>query len=365
MGGFGWAVQQVATCFSGDPELGVDPILLMGERLPAGEERPERVHGCEVVWVGDSIAAWAMAVRRAKVDLILAIDYRTNYGALFALCPFTPVVIWVRDPRERKDNALIGQLRIPGNPHAPLGVGVHRTQTLAPVYFLWRALGRKVRLAVTTPALAPKIQDTYGVSGADAAVLPNIIERAQAPLVKAERPVVVYLARLDPVKRPWIMEELARRLPEAEFVVMGRVHFQGAGAWRPAENVPNIRYLGHVEGEVKEAELRRGWVLLNTSLHEGLAVSYLEGFAHEMPLVSCVDTEGLATRFGRAIDRHPGDGMDAVPAFEAALRELFADRELRMRLGREAREWVENTHSREAFLRSFFALAGELGVGRG
>jgi glycosyltransferase involved in cell wall biosynthesis len=364
MGGFGWAAKQAATCFQSDPSLGVDPILLMGERVPATVVRPDRVHGCEVVWIGSSILAWASAVRAAQVDLFLSIDYRSNYGAFYALCPRTPILLWVRDPRERRDQSIIDQLRIPGDPHPPLGVGQHRTHTLAPLLALSRLFARPFRMAVTTPAFKPKIQDTYGVSGDSAAVLPNIIEPCTPPLHKADTPVVVYLARLDPLKRPWLMEALARRIPEAEFVVMGKNHFQGPGSWKPATDIPNIRYLGHIEGQLKQAQLERGWVLLNTSLHEGLAVSYLEAFMHEMPLVSCVDTEGLATRFGRAIDRHPGDGMDALPAFENALRELITDHALRARLGRESRAWVEATHSRESFLHSFFALAREMGVVR-
>lgn len=364
MGGFGWAVKQVATCFKSAPALGVDPILLMGERLKPGVARPERVHGCKVVWVEDSPVRWARSVWRAKADLLLSIDYRANYRVFYALCPWTPILLWVRDPREASDNAIIGQLRIPGDTARPQGIEEHPTHTLAPLRHLCRMMGRGFQMAVTTPALAPKISDTYDLPGDEAGILPNLIEPCAAPLAKAERPVVVYLARLDPCKRPWLMEELARRIPEAEFVVMGRNHFRGPGSWQPATGIANIRYLGHVEGRAKAAELERGWVLLNTSIHEGLAVSYLEALAHEMPLVSCADTEGLATRFGRAIERHPGDGLAALPAFERALRELFADAGLRMRLGREGRSWVEATHSREAFLRSFFELAAGLGVTR-
>jgi glycosyltransferase involved in cell wall biosynthesis len=342
----------------------VDPILFMGERLKRGVARPQAVHGCEVVWVEDSPIAWAQAVRAAKVDLILSIDYRSNYRAFYALCPMTPILLWVRDPREKSDNALIAQLRIPGESEMPQGILEHPTHTLAPLQKLCRAFGRGFRLAVTTPCLAPKIADTYGVNGNSAGVLPNPIEKCLNPMVKADRPVVIYLARLDPCKRPWLMEELARRIPEAEFVVMGRNHFSGAGSWQPDMRIPNIRYLGHIEGAAKQAELERGWVLLNTSIHEGLAVSYLEGLGHEMPLVSCVDTEGLATRFGRAIARHPGDGLDALPAFEAALRELFSNTDLRKKLGKEGRQWVEDTHSPEAFVESFFELAAGLGVKR-
>lgn len=362
MGGFGWAVKHSATCFQTRPSLGVDPILFMGERLKRGVVRPKTVHGCEVVWVEDSVMAWARAVRAAKVDLFLSIDYRANYRAFYALCPMTPILLWVRDPREASDNALIKQLRIPGEAAMPQGIQEHPTHTLGPLQMLCRLTGRGFRLAVTTPALAPKIADTYGVTGDGAGVLPNPLEKCVNPLVKSERPVVVYLARLDPCKRPWLMEELARRIPEAEFVVMGRNHFSGAGSWQPDTEIPNIRYLGHIEGKSKQAELERGWVLLNTSIHEGLAVSYLEGLGHEMPLVSCVDTEGLATRFGRAVERHPGDGMDALPAFEAALRQLIGDAELRGLLGKEGRQWVETTHSPEAFVNSFFDLAAGLGV---
>jgi len=363
MGGFGWAVKHAATCFRSDPSLRVDPILLMGERLKPGVQRPDSVHGCPVVWLEDSPLAWARVVRAAAVDLFLSIDYRANYRAFYALCPRTPILLWVRDPRETSDNALIRQLRIPGDPATPQGIEEHPTHTLAPLIYLCRLLGRGFRMAVTTPSLASKIADTYGIPGDRAGVLPNPIELCARPLVKADRPVIVYLARLDPCKRPWLMEELARRIPEAEFVVMGGNHFKGPGSWQPAEATANIRYLGHI-GAAKQAELERGWVLLNTSIHEGLAVSYLEGFAHEMPLVSCVDTEGLATRFGRAIDRHPGDGLAALPAFERALRELIDDAELRTCLGRQGREWVEATHSRAAFLHSFFKLADGLGVTR-
>jgi glycosyltransferase involved in cell wall biosynthesis len=365
MGGFGWAVQQVARCFGGDAGLGVDVVLLMGERLQPGVQRPERVHGCEVVWVEDSAWAWARAVRGARADMFLAIDYRANYRAFYALCPRTPILQWVRDPRERSDQALIDTLRIPGYAGKPLGIEPHPTHTLAPLLAACRLFGRGFRMAVTTPALAAKIPDTYGVPADGAGVLPNIVAPCAGRPEKAERPVVVYLARLDPCKRPWLMEELARRIPEAEFVVMGRNHFAGPGAWQADQGIGNIRYLGHVEGAEKERELRRGWILLNTSIHEGLAVSYLEGLAHEMALVSCVDTEGLATRFGRAVRRAPGDGMETLDAFEAAVRELIEDRAERERLGRAGREWVEATHSREAFLRAFFELAEGLGVRRG
>lgn len=365
MGGFGWGLKQAATCFASEPALGVEPVLLMGQRVKKPYVRKDRVHGCEVVWVGDSLFGWARAVRAARIDMFLSIDFRPNYRAFFALCPRTPILLWVRDPWDKSDRAIIQQLRVPGSDVKPQGVASHPTQTLAPLAIVSRLLKRGLRLAVTTPALVAKVPDSYGVSSEGVGVLPNIIAPCEGEPIKAGRPVVAFLARLDPYKRPWLLAELARRLPDVEFVVMGKQHFSGAGAWEPGELPSNMRMLGHVDEPEKRAELARAWVLLNTSIHEGLAVSYLEALAHEAPLVSCVDTEGLASRFGRAIERHPGDGLAAIPAFELALREMIADHESRRRLGREGRAWLEATHSRAAFLRAFFEHAAALGVRTG
>jgi glycosyltransferase involved in cell wall biosynthesis len=363
MGGFGWAVRQVATCFASEPSLGVEPVLLMGQRVKKPFARKDRVHGCEVVWIGERLWDWARAVRAVRVDMFLSIDFRPNYRAFFALCPRTPILLWVRDPWDNRDRAIIEKLRVPGCDAPPQGVSAHPTKTLAGLAAASRLLQRGLRLVVTTPALAAKIPDSYGVSSEGVGVLPNIIGPCDGAPVKAERPVIAFLARLDPYKRPWLLAELARRLPDVEFTVMGQQHFSGPGAWEPDELPSNMRLLGHLDEPEKRAELARAWVLLNTSIHEGLAVSYLEALAHEAPLVSCVDTEGLASRFGRAIERHPGDGLAAIPAFEQALREMIADHELRTRLGREGRAWVEATHTRSAFLRAFFEHAAALGVG--
>ncbi|MBM3768441.1 MAG: glycosyltransferase family 4 protein [Acidobacteria bacterium] len=365
IGGFGWAVRQAATCFASEPGLGVEPVMLMGQRVKKPFVQPERVHGCEVVWIGDSLIDWARAVRAARIDMFLSIDFRPNYRAFFALCPRTPILVWVRDPWDNRDREIIARLRVPGHHGLPQGVASHPTRSLAHMAAISKVFGRRLHLVVTTPALAAKVPDSYGLSAESVGVMPNIVEPCIGAPAKAERPVIAFLARLDPYKRPWLLIELARRIPEAEFVVMGKRHFSGSGAWEPGELPPNMRMLGHAGEPEKRAELARAWLLLNTSIHEGLAVSYLEALAHEAPLVSCVDTEGLATRFGRAVARHPGDGLDALPSFEIALREMIADHEERVRLGRAGRLWVEATHSREAFLRAFFAHAGQLGVRRG
>jgi glycosyltransferase involved in cell wall biosynthesis len=50
--------------------------------------------------------------------------------------------------------------------------------------------------------------------------------------------------------------------------------------------------VGHVDGLEKTEILSSSWALINTSIHEGLAVSFLEALQCETPLISSVDPDG-------------------------------------------------------------------------
>ena len=115
----------------------------------------------------------------------------------------------------------------------------------------------------------------------------------------------------------------------------------------------NVRHLGHVDEIEKARLLSEAWVLVNTSIHEGLAISFLEAWACETPVISSVNPDGLVARFGLYVGEWPGTGMSSVPAFEDALKRMLCHEELRRRLGREGRAWVNAHHSRTRFLGAF------------
>ena len=146
------------------------------------------------------------------------------------------------------------------------------------------------------------------------------------------------LGRLDPIKRPWVAVEVARRLPEAEFLLLGGNHFEGPGSWQPRDLPPNVRLLGHLDGSEKQELLRRSWALLNTSIHEGLPISFQEALAAGVPLVAPLDPERVVSRFGMHVGEWDGDGLDAVEPLASGLARLLADEPLRTRLGAAGRE---------------------------
>jgi hypothetical protein len=93
-----------------------------------------------------------------------------------------------------------------------------------------------------------------------------------------------------------------------------------------------------------------------------LSVSFLEALAWETPLIACVDPEGIVSRFGTFVGNYPGTGIEGLPAFAAAVKELLANAERRSRLGAEGRTWVTDTHNRTQFLKALSRLCTLAGV---
>jgi len=361
MGGFGWAARQVARLFGERPGQGFEAVFLNRTLPPAGEAA--RVHDRTLITRGGGRLSDVRRLRAERLDLLLMIDYRPGYRFFAAALPRTPVVVWSRDPRTPEDLRKIKTLVIPGAGGAtPQGIREVDCTSLSTIARASRLLGRTVLFATPAPSLAAKMPDTYGVTPQEVFFLPNPVGLDPGVVSKSERARVVFLGRLDPIKRPWLFAELAGRFPEVEFLFLGHKHFEGEGAWSPEGLTPNVRLLGHVDGAEKLRVLASAWALVNTSIHEGLPVSFLDALACETPLVSCQNPADVASRFGFYVGRWDGDGLAALPGFAEALGRLLHDEAARTRLGREGRAWVAETHSPARFLDAFRLLCARAGL---
>ncbi len=357
MGGFGWATRQLAHCFNDNPHLGVDLVFLSGDKYARKKRVAPIAHGTRLILRERNTLRYFMRLWREHFDLLLSIDYRPKYRAIFHVLPRTPIIVWARDPRTAEDAARISAVRIPGEETVPpQGIKTPDCTSLASVVRTSAWWRRPVLFATPAPFLADKFMDAYGVQPSAVTMLPNIVDIEPASIKKSETPMVVFLGRLDPLKRPWIFVELARRFPDVRFLLLGQAHFHGKGAWEPQTLPPNVELTGHVGEQAKASLLSEAWVLVNTSVHEGLAVSFQEALRCETPLLSCVNPQNIVSRFGIYVGRYDGDGMDGIPHFIEALSHLLTNSELRSRLGKEGSAWVRETHTRERFLDAFSDL---------
>jgi glycosyltransferase involved in cell wall biosynthesis len=363
MGGFGWAARQVARLFREHPEQGFEAVFLNRTLLSAGDGRRALAHETPLIRRSGGRLSGVRSVKAERLDLLLMIDYRPSYRFFAGALPRTPIIVWVRDPRTPEDMRKIHTLRIPGAEGVrPQGIDEIDCTSLGTIARASRLLARPVLFATPAPSLAAKVRDTYYATPPEVFFLPNPVDLNPGAVPKSERPRVVFLARLDPVKRPWLFAELAARFPEVEFLFMGQKHFEGEGAWEPVGLPPNVRLLGQVDGAEKLRTLSSAWALVNTSIHESLAVSFLEALACETPIVSCQNPENVVSRFGIHVGRWDGDGLDALPHFGEALTRLLHDTETRVRLGKEGRAWVNEVHNPARFLHTFRALCASVGL---
>lgn len=364
VGGFGWVARQASLLLRSRNEGRIETVFLTGEITGRGETT--LACGTRLIYCRKKSPGYWWQLIRERIDVLLAVDYRPGYRDVLSLLSSTPIVFWVQEPRPAADVAKVATLRIPGQDEAPAGSRSINCTSFAEVAKASQKRGRPIEYVAPAPSfLHAKASAAYGVTIPPPGFLGYGIPcDPQWDIVpKHPRPRVLFLGRLDPIKRPWLFLELARHFPEVEFVFAGKNHFDGtSGGWHPENTPPNVRFTGHVDGPAKFELIRSSWVLINTSIHEALPVSFLEALDGEVPILSCQNPEDVTSRFGRFVGHWDGDGMDGLPRLREFLRELLEDHNLRAALGTAGRTWVRQNHSIPAFAKSFRDACRRVGI---
>ncbi len=360
-GGFGWAAREAARCLRRN--LGEKVLIDFWHGEPpgalAGGFASAHSDGFTVRAAIRSRSSRIRALMSRAPDLLLTIDYRPSFAATLAHYDRVPTVVWARDPRTPEDWHRIQSLRIPGITHQPLGVTAIDCRGLSTLNER-RAL--PVAVAAKMPHLADKCEATYGLQASGVLPNPNLVTDFVRTTPRDSKPLVVFLGRLDPIKRPWLVIETARRLPHVDFAVAGKLQVgDGPGGWEPANVPSNVSFLGQVDGSEKQRLLQRAWLLMNTSIHEESPVSWLEALMYAVPVVSTVDSGDLVARFGAFVGEHLGDGMDAVPGLVTATEHLL-EAGVRKSAGESGAELVRREHNDGAFLRALAGMARATGA---
>ena len=120
---------------------------------------------------------------------------------------------------------------------------------------------------------------------------------------KAIRPTVCYVGRWEGRKRVELFFELAREVPEVDFIAVGGARDPDLDAKlrRDYGDIPNLEMTGIID-QFTSPELSRlmgkSWVMVNTSLREGLPTTFIEAAAHRCAILSFTDPDGFTSRFG-------------------------------------------------------------------
>jgi len=232
--------------------------------------------------------------RMADADIYHSIEnLMSSYVALKAM-PDRKHVVWFQDPYDEE---------------------VYRKMSLVDEEYEWNS-GMRIRFYSTLPFLravcnradalftqarsfVPMVKRLFRPKK-EIFYLPNPVEIPETRIKKSCEPTVCFLGRWDPQKRVERFFHLARKFPKVRFVAMGKSHDENVDAWlrKKYGGIPNLEMTGLVSEEEKRRLLAESWILVNTSVHEGLPISFLEALAHRTALLSYENPDEYVSRFG-------------------------------------------------------------------
>jgi glycosyltransferase involved in cell wall biosynthesis len=227
-------------------------------------------------------------------------------------------------------------------PHGPAGTA--RGRVLHGLYRYHRQRMTHVDRCIALSDEQRQLLVRAGYPGSQIAVIPNGVDtdtvRPGPSTLHAElgaRVVVLYIGRLDPEKRvpALVASFLSLHLPPDHVLCIAGDGIQRARLRGLADRHPNVRLLGLVSSQRALMLLRGCDVFVLPSTAEGLALSLLEAMAAGCAIVATdAGEDGRALEgAGMVIPTHP-----LRPALDEALRTMVSEPDLRLRLGRAARD---------------------------
>jgi glycosyltransferase involved in cell wall biosynthesis len=290
-GGFGRATRMIGGELV---KRGVEVFAVVPQR--PGQQPVEKLDGITVYGFPPLQPQRMLQIFRT-IDADIYHSCEISLGTLLAqrAMPDRRHMITFRDPRDWTDWALefarpsLNRMQVVGN-------YLFESNPL-----LRHAVRRADALYTIAEWLVPKVERMYQPT-VKPCFLPTPVPIPLEP-VKAGQPTVCYLARLDRRKRPHLFFDLAARFPHVRFLAMGKSRDGAYEAWLRDTygRLPNVEFLGMVDqfaSGTHGSTLGESWIMVNTASREAMPNSFLEAAAHGCAIMSFVDPDGFASRFG-------------------------------------------------------------------
>lgn len=329
-GGFGYVARKTANFLK---DLGYDVCIIDVDQISANTDLldgiPLHFLKNKKVRLGpiEELRITKNFVRRVPIDAIIAISEFAcgKWVYYFKIAsPKIKSLIWFQDVRTDEDWRRI------------FTVPLCRTnEEFLPLHILHEKYRRLLRkkgvkksdgLITQTHLLDLKIKTIYGIENVELVPNPIPIPREKS-IDKQADPLVVFLGRLDPIKRPWIYAEIARNLPNVQFLILGTSHFPEImnPIMEGYKKIENLKFLGLTVGKEKVEILSRAWILINTSIYEALPVSFQEALSYKMAILSCQNPDAITSDYGIYTGQPFGYGYHEIPRFVEGLQYLLSN----------------------------------------
>ncbi|MBK8286530.1 MAG: glycosyltransferase family 4 protein [Ahniella sp.] len=198
--------------------------------------------------------------------------------------------------------------------------------------------------------------------GHESTVAGMLVDAPESAKDFADRDIdVLWVNNFQGLKRPDRFIDLARRLPERHFVMIGGAGPGGQQLFdsikEQAESCSNVTFLGRIPYHDVNEYYARAKVFVNTSDIEGFPNSYLQAWIRGVPVVTFIDPDDVISRQNLGAAARDPDGM------YLAVRSLLADHALWTKASEDAKAFMASEFDESAILRPYLdAMRLEAGV---
>lgn len=285
-------------------------------------------------------------------DLIISIEATVDFVFSLKGRIKKPILFWIQDPRCKSDWEQIDSVQLAKEP-------VYWNDNTYKLVKECNSLGL-IKFVTQAHFLSEKAKELYSLpNDTQIKFLPNPInvDWNLSDFSSTKENTIIFLGRLDSVKRGWLYCEIAKNLPQYNFLVLGDSSDDNERSknkiLKDYYNLKNLHFLGRVVGKEKDKILRKAKILVNTSIHEALPVSFLEAFSYGLCVVSNQNPDNLTDKYGIYIGQSLGDGFEDVDKFIQAIVLLLSNDKLFKDKSNAAYQYVSNVHSIDNFGKLF------------
>ena len=173
-----------------------------------------------------------------------------------------------------------------------------------------------------------------------------------------EHRYIIWVGSFRDLKRPEMFLELASRIPDQEFLMIGGTYMGQPTIFeemqKRAAAIPNITLTGMVPYEEVGALFDKAKILVCTSTVEGFPNTFLQAWSRGIPVVATVDPDELIQRLDL------GRFCTTMDEIVEAVRKLSSDDALHEAIGIRAKAYVNENHHPNAVRARYKELIGSL-----